>query len=235
MVNGEQSYLLRSVKRWFGKEEQVRHYQAELAQGVTVAEVALLRALKPGGGVLDLGCGAGRVSVWLAERGYRVTGVDVSEPLLHTAGAEAAARGLSIALTRYDGLALPFPDRSFDTIVAFKLVGYIPTRQLRHECLLEWHRVLKPGGNLLLTQNIVPDDSLDEARDEYFEQSPASAFSILERGDTFPLGEGYVRWFTSEQLRSELEDTPYQLERYESDELYDGAGYIRIAELSRLR
>jgi ubiquinone/menaquinone biosynthesis C-methylase UbiE len=232
-MNGEQSYLLNSVKHWFGKEEQVRHYQAELAQGVTSAEAALLRAVKPGGGVLDLGCGAGRVSVWLAERGCRVTGVDVSEPLLHTA--EAKARGLSISLIWNDGLVLPFPDHSFDTIVAFKLVGYIPTRQLRHECLLEWHRVLKPGGNLLLTQNIVPDESLDEARDEYFERSPAAAFSILERGDTFPLGEGYVRWFTSEQLRSELEDTPYQLKRYESDELYGGAGYIRIAELSRLR
>jgi SAM-dependent methyltransferase len=64
------------------------------------------------GAVLDLGCGTGVYSAALAERGWTVTGVDISEDMLR----RARARGVSAV--RADATALPFDDASFDTVIS---------------------------------------------------------------------------------------------------------------------
>src|SRR6201999_1068924 len=69
----------------------------------------------PPGRALDLGCGEGGDAVWLAERGWHVTAVDVSETALARAKAEAKTRGMldRIDFQRHD-LSDSFPDGSFD-------------------------------------------------------------------------------------------------------------------------
>jgi SAM-dependent methyltransferase len=64
------------------------------------------------GALLDLGCGTGSYSVALAERGWKVTGVDISEDMLR----RARARGVDAV--RADATALPFADESFDAAVS---------------------------------------------------------------------------------------------------------------------
>ena len=59
---------------------------------VRLAEVVESR--EPGD-ALDLGCGEGADAMWLAERGWHVVAVDISQVALQRAGAEADARGLS--------------------------------------------------------------------------------------------------------------------------------------------
>jgi hypothetical protein len=63
--------------------------------------------------------------------------------------------------------------------------------------------LIKAWGSLLLTQQIVPEEYIHEAKDEYYDKE-ANKYSFLEEGDTFPLGKGYVHWFTAEQLEREL-------------------------------
>jgi len=66
----------------------------------------------PSGSLLDVGCGTGSYSAGLAERGWDVTGVDVSEDMLRRAG----ARG--VRTVQADAAALPFEDASFDATVS---------------------------------------------------------------------------------------------------------------------
>ena len=78
-----------------------------------VAEVADL----PPGTALDLGCAEGADAVWLAARGWRVTGADASASALRRAAAHAAEAGVEVDWQGHD-LARTFPDGDFDLVCA---------------------------------------------------------------------------------------------------------------------
>lgn len=90
---------------------------------------------------LDLGCGEGRVGRALTERGYEVLSVDGS-PLL--AAATAAVDGGSASVTA-DAVALPFPDETFDLVVAFMSLQDIDDLD---GAVAEVARVLRPRATL---------------------------------------------------------------------------------------
>jgi 2-polyprenyl-6-hydroxyphenyl methylase/3-demethylubiquinone-9 3-methyltransferase len=91
--------------------------------------------------VLDLGCGAGFLSNYLAERGHQVTGLDTTEDNL--AVARDRDRTRSVAYHRGDACALPYPDASFDVVCAMDLLEHVehPGR-----LIAEASRVLAPSG-----------------------------------------------------------------------------------------
>jgi SAM-dependent methyltransferase len=229
----ERNYLLQSVVKWFNKLEQVRHYEEEMLSGPTEGEKALLSRLPLTGSILDAGCGAGRTSIWLARQGYQVTGIDVSEELLAVARAYSTDKRLHVEYRLTEGIDCPFPDHSFDAVVGFKVYGYIPTRELRIRYLNTLYRILKPGGVCILTQNVVPAAYMGDSIDADFRKSPASRFEIIEYGDTFPLSEGYVRWFTEQELEEELGHSRFLMTLNTSDQEYGGSGYIRLIELKK--
>jgi SAM-dependent methyltransferase len=92
------------------------------------------------GDILDAGMGPGRLCAALAERGWRVSGVDVAAEMVELARErlpEARDR-----LLRAEMDSLPFPDESFDAVVATGSLEYAgPAR-----ALAELARVLRPGG-----------------------------------------------------------------------------------------
>lgn len=71
----------------------------------------------PPGTALDLGCGEGADAVWLAARGWKVTGVDISETALTRAAAHAAEAGVSVTWERHE-LGVTFPSGEFDLVSA---------------------------------------------------------------------------------------------------------------------
>lgn len=99
------------------------------------------------GDVLDLGSGDGVVAELIAPRARSVTCLDLSEAVV-----EAGRRRLSgfpgVRFVRGDMHTLPFDDLSFDDILALSVLPYAE-RPL--EVLSEIHRVLRPGGRLVLT------------------------------------------------------------------------------------
>lgn len=97
--------------------------------------------LGTGARVLDLGCGAGFLSNYLASRGHAVTGIDTTEENLAVARAHDPTG--RVDYHRADALALPFPDRSFDVVCAMDLIEHVeqPAR-----LVAEASRVLAPGG-----------------------------------------------------------------------------------------
>jgi SAM-dependent methyltransferase len=82
--------------------------------------VAEVEELAPGRG-LDLACGAGRNAVWLAERGWAVTGVDFSDVAIENARGLASERGVDVEWLVADlGEWVP-PSRAFDLVVVLYL------------------------------------------------------------------------------------------------------------------
>ncbi|WP_461084011.1 class I SAM-dependent methyltransferase [Streptomyces deserti] len=109
----------------------------------------LLNKVKAGQRVLDMGCGTGRFTVPMAERGAQVTGLDLSRAMLDVLGGKLAARGLHAELREGDMAALPFPDESFDVVTSMLALMHIPLQD-RPKVFAEVRRVLRPGGRMLL-------------------------------------------------------------------------------------
>ncbi len=105
------------------------------------------RHLPRGARILDAGSGAGApVARYFVDRGYAVTGIDVSERMLALARRQVP----EAVFQRMDVRALDFPPASFDGIAAVYLVFHLPRAE--HAALFAgWARVLRPGGMLLLT------------------------------------------------------------------------------------
>ncbi|MDQ2672464.1 MAG: class I SAM-dependent methyltransferase [Actinomycetota bacterium] len=108
--------------------------------------------------VLDLGCGAGvPVTRWLADRGFAVTGVDVSAKQLELARTYVP-EGTFI---KADMTEVDFGLESFDAVVAFHSIIHVPRTE--HPALVKSiHRWLRTGGALLATMAVVDYEGRDE-------------------------------------------------------------------------
>jgi len=112
--------------------------------------------LRPGELILDMGCGAGRHAFESLRRGGRVIALDYSLEELRTVRdyfwaidetGEVPSEGASMGVAG-DAMALPFPDGTFDRIIASEVLEHLP-RDGR--ALEELARVLKPGGTIAAT------------------------------------------------------------------------------------
>ncbi len=101
-----------------------------------------LRPDRPGGKVLDIGCGVGQVVARLVEDGFEAHGVDVSEPSI------ARARKFCERCQVYDGQRLPYPDRHFDSAGALNVLEHVEHPEAFIE---EMVRVVAPGGKVVLS------------------------------------------------------------------------------------
>lgn len=102
----------------------------------------------PPGRALDLGCGQGADAIWLAQRGWTVTGVDVSGEALRVAAEAAQDAGVAEAITweRRD-LADGLPAGPFDLVTSAYL--HSPVELPRAEILRAAADAVAPGGTLL--------------------------------------------------------------------------------------
>jgi SAM-dependent methyltransferase len=96
--------------------------------------------------VVELGCGTAYWSAWLARRGARPVGLDVSEAQLETARSLQREHGLEFPLVHASAEAAPLPDGSFD--LAFSEYG-AATWCDPYAWIPEAHRLLRPGGRLI--------------------------------------------------------------------------------------
>jgi len=100
--------------------------------------------------VLDLGCGTGRNSNYLADQGHTVTGIEISETALKLAKERAEEKSLTVTYIKGSiGTPFPFADNSFDVAIDVTSSNSLSEKE-RAVYLKETSRVLKPGGWLFV-------------------------------------------------------------------------------------
>ena len=148
--------------------------------GRLVAEVA---ALTPGR-AFDVGCGEGADAIWLAQRGWTVSAIDVSEVAICRAREASHPAGASIEWICGDALQTPLPTRSFDLVsmqypALPKAAGEAAVRRLLD--------TVRPGGLLLAVYHDLDDDHREHMKSQGVDPADYVAADDLGRllGDDF--------------------------------------------------
>ncbi|MDB5737513.1 MAG: SAM-dependent methyltransferase [Sphingomonas bacterium] len=122
---------------------------------------AIVAADRIGGHILEVGVGTG-ISLPEYKSSSRLTGVDISEPMLDKARERVRRFGLANidAIQIGDAEALDFPDAAFDVVVAQYVVSAVPNPEA---ALDEFARVVKPGGEIIITTRVGAEGGLRSA------------------------------------------------------------------------
>ncbi len=145
--------------------------------------------------VLDAGCGAGHTSLAFSSQARRVVACDFTPAMLAQAGQLAQEHGAqNIHMQLADVESLPFPAASFDLVVT----RYSAHHWLQPQrALAQFRRVIKPGGELLVSDIM--------AHEDYAQDSFLQAFELLR--DT-----SHVRDYRLSEWRAMLEDAGYAVD-----------------------
>jgi SAM-dependent methyltransferase len=195
---------------------------------VTAAQVARIErmlSLDAGSRLLDVPCGVGRVSLELAARGHRVTGVDITESFLEAARTRAGERGVEIELRHGDMRDLPWKGE-FDAVVNWwGSFGYFD--EAGNEAFVRAvARALKPGGRFLieghLAESLLPiyqphgwfrvDDVvvLEERRLDMDAARIESTWTFLRDGSPSESRSSSMRVYTFHELSAMLRDAGFE-------------------------
>lgn len=117
--------------------------------GFALTSSVLQREWLKGAELLDVGCGTGQTSVWLAkEQGCMVTAIDHHPLMIAKAKRRFFREKVEIKLRQGDAQKLPFPGGTFDFLLSESVTIFTDISQ----SLSEYARVLRPGGVLLLLE-----------------------------------------------------------------------------------
>jgi SAM-dependent methyltransferase len=182
---------------------------------------------------LEVACGSGGVTCQIArETGASAAGVDINAHAIEAANRRAEGDGLAsrVAFQIVDASRrLPFPDESFDVVLCNDSINHLADRA---GVLQDWHRVLRPGGRLLVTDPIVVTGQLsnEEMRIRssigFFLFTPVGCNERLLREAGFTLADARdvteavasvsSRWRAARARRGQ------QLASVEGDETFEG-------------
>jgi SAM-dependent methyltransferase len=134
-------------------EREWRAVVGEESWGIWALPESTLRLLPAdltGRDTIELGCGTGYVSAWLARRGARPVGIDNSEAQLATARRLQGEHGIEFPLHHGNAESVPYPDASFDLAISEygASIWADPYRWIP-----EAARLLRPGGELIFLVN----------------------------------------------------------------------------------
>ncbi len=102
--------------------------------------------------ILDVGCGTGRHAIELSNRGYQVTGIDLSDSQLARAREKAEKQNVRIEFLKYDARNLPFTDE-YDLVIMLCEGGFplMETDEMNYEILKNATQALKKRGKIIFT------------------------------------------------------------------------------------
>jgi len=176
---------------------------------------AFLGEVGAGGRLLDLGCGSGRVSRMLVERGFEVVGVDINEAAIRDGTALDHLELHVRDITSRDGLDLPGPP--FSIVVCQLVVSVVGGVAEREALLQNAFAALEPGGWLYLSASEVSDDVNPGYRKLYQEdfRETRERYSYFSRDS-----DGNILYmthhFTGPELSALLGTTGFELTRLSS-------------------
>lgn len=111
----------------------------------SAAHLVEFAGVRSGEAVLDVGCGTGVVAITAAQKGARVSGLDLTPELLDHARTNEEIAGCKVDWVEGDAESLPYPDSSFDVVLSQFGHMFAPRPNV---VISEMRRVLRPGGRL---------------------------------------------------------------------------------------
>ncbi len=142
---------------WFETEEFWERYRPLMFDPDRMADteeeadgIAVLAGLKSGSRILDLCCGEGRHDLVFAERGYSVTGVDITKPYLKRARAAADKAGLEVEYVEQDVRSFKRPESYDFALNFFTSFGYFDDEEDDLQMCRNVCESLVPGGQFLI-------------------------------------------------------------------------------------
>ncbi|MBU0707409.1 methyltransferase domain-containing protein [Patescibacteria group bacterium] len=198
-----------------------------------------VKYVEPGMKILDVGCGNGRLTKIFGNVKVDYTGLDASSRMVEQANKLSPEYDFQVG----DILSLPFTNQEFDIVFSILMLHQIPTNELREKAVGQIHRVLKPGGRLILTVwNLWRQKYRAKLRmtnlKKFFGLTKLDKNDILIPWRDSGV-EQYYHAFTQEELRDLLANTGFQIENiflgkeYKTDSKKFFNNIIVVAKKSR--
>ena len=175
-------------------EKATKHEQAIFRVNEVLADWA---NVTEGTKVLDAGCGLGNTSMWLAQhRKAKVTGITLVQKQVDTAYALAKKQNIVGAEFQVaDYLQTPFEDNNFDVVWACEALCHAPNKSLFYK---EAFRVLKPGGRVVIAENLRPARPMSETNEKFlhdiFDAWAIPDLDTLEEHQQNALSAGFINF-----------------------------------------
>lgn len=196
----------------YGKKEMVEYY-SKLAKsyGLLKSERTLIekyfhKEVK----ILDIGCGAGRVSIGLYNLGYKnIFGIDISSNIIN----EAKKNNNYINFDVADVTHLPFNDYQFDgAIFSFNGICLIEGIKSRQQAMSEIYRVLKSEGIAILTTPFVDDKLRTEFWTEHLKDKNKNEFESYDISiDEFNIENIYMNIAPKELVEKLIQSSGFKV------------------------
>ncbi len=150
--------MTRDVQEQFGRAAELYAVSQVHARGPDLNLIVRFAGPGPDALALDVSTGAGHTAAALAPHVARVIATDVTREMLFVARRIALSRGLAnLDFGQADVRALPFPDGLFDIVTCRTAAHHYPDLS---EAVRELGRVLRPGGRLVVSDTVAPDDEV---------------------------------------------------------------------------
>ena len=133
--------------------------------------------------ILELGCGRGDFSVWLAKQGARVTAVDIGPDLVTAARTLARVNQVDSEFRQANIVDLPFDSATFDVVIGLAILHHLSQADVL-KAVRECYRVLKPGGTAVFQEPVENSKLFDFLQNLFPAGKKTSGYyrpSILQR------------------------------------------------------
>ena len=210
-----------NVRAFYDDPAVVEHYRRATANvGLWLSEeIVFRRVFAPGDRILELGTGTGRISIGLAELGYKhLLAIDIAKEMIAEARRINKVLEAGVSFRQGDATRLKFEDGLFDgAIFGFNGLMQIPGREQRRMALREILRVVRPGAPFVFTshdRNASPHSGFWKKERQRWSRDKQNA-ALIDFGDRYDdtdLGRLYIHVPTPEEMREELKLTGWKCE-----------------------
>lgn len=202
---------IEKVKEWYNDERSYEYMEESLKKGLKIWEKYVADTFfSEAADILNIGCGTGREAFALYNmgRGFKITGADISDPILAEAKNIADKYEIPIKFIKTNGLDLPFSDSGFDVVIIWaQTFGLLYGQENKTALLNECKRVLKKGGIL----------SFSAHEKEYTEKY---CRQYVDGGKFYAYKECYWKTFTADELRFISENAGFEVLDCRRGEIY---------------